>query len=300
MPEVHSRSDRRGRAICAIAVVLALLSAVVGGWLYWDNTRFVTSHYTAEAPLREAADGFRIVQVSDLHTHSHGPHNRDLLAAIKAAKPDLIAITGDLISHDTSLDGIDEMVAFSSELGTIAPIFFVSGNHEVANPNADRLYAKLTDSGVHVLRNEVQARMINGTRVQIMGIDDPLQARSQGSNAATDQLVTQLITEAKSDKDYSLRSPTILLAHRPDAIDAYTASGVDVVFVGHNHGGQIRLPLLGGLVSPNRSVLPGLTSGVARTKTASVVISRGLGNSAIPVRVNNPFELVVVDVVPRK
>ena len=295
VPEVTSTPNRRGRFVCAIAAILALVIAITSAWLYWDNTRLVTSHYTVPARVGAQADGFRIAQVSDLHTHSHGPHNEKLLAELKRQKPDLIAITGDLISFDTSKEGTLTMARFAGELDEIAPTYYVNGNHEVDNPHAKTFYRELTHEGVHVLRNRTESMQVHGERLQIMGINDPLKGRSAGATGTNEEIIGREIAYAKKDSDYSADQPTILLGHRPDADAAYAESGVDVVLVGHNHGGQFRLPLIGGLVSPSRTLLPGRSDGTATLDDTTVVISRGLGNSAVPVRVNNPFELVVVD-----
>ncbi|WP_422117384.1 metallophosphoesterase [Brachybacterium sp. UNK5269] len=276
----------------AVAALVALLTlAMAAGWLLWDNRRLDVSHYEVGlAQLPAAADGLRIAQVSDLHAASFGTFPQRLLAGVEAAQPDLIAITGDLVDRRTA--DLTLVLTVAGDLQEIAPTYFVLGNHEADSERRDELIAGLEDRGVVVLRDAAVTVELAGTELSVIGLDDP---RVRGTQGRPPRPPGPVLAGLESPAG----TPRILLAHRPELLEEYAASGVDLVLSGHAHGGQVRLPLLGGLYAPHEGWLPELSEGVHTRGGTTMVISRGLGNSTAGVRVNNPRELVVVELRAR-
>ena len=266
--------------IIAAALVLALLI-----WLLWANSSPAATQVTvASGALPEAFEGFKIAHVSDLHNAVFGRKNEKLLSLIRAVKPDIIAITGDLI--DSRHTDIDSALAFVEAAAEIAPVYYVTGNHE-SRLDFDEIEPRLIAAGARVLRNEAKDIGRGGERIRLAGIDDPSFIRTGGT--AEERAAAEL--EQLGDGGGTF---TVLLAHRPELVEVYAEYGAGLVLSGHAHGGQVRLPLLGGLYAPGQGLLPEYDSGLYSLGETQMVISRGLGNSVAPLRVNNRPELVIV------
>lgn len=266
--------------IIAAALVLALLI-----WLLWANSSPAATQVTvASDALPEAFEGFKIAHVSDLHSAVFGRKNEKLLSLIRAAKPDIIAITGDLI--DSRHTDIDSALAFVEAAAEIAPVYYVTGNHE-SRLDFDEIEPRLIAAGARVLRNEAEDIGRGGERIRLAGIDDPSFIRTGGT--AEERAAAEL--EQLGD---GVGTFTVLLAHRPELVEVYAEYGAGLVLSGHAHGGQVRLPLLGGLYAPGQGLLPEYDSGLYSLGETQMVVSRGLGNSVAPLRVNNRPELVIV------
>jgi predicted MPP superfamily phosphohydrolase len=259
--------------------LLWLLCAIAALWLLWGNLRFQTTRITLPASRLPAAfDGYTIALVSDLHNH---PWGEGLTEAIRQEAPDLIALCGDLI--DSFRTNTDTAAAFAGEAVKIAPVYYVTGNHEARAAQTPALLRALEEAGVTVLNDAWQTLSRGGETIRIAGLRDP--ACRGGRQAATEAALRYVL---EGD------AYTILLSHRPELLALYTAHGADLVLTGHAHGGQVRLPWLGGLVAPDQGLFPRYTEGVYRQEQTAMVVSRGLGNSVIPIRVNNPPELVIL------
>ena len=266
--------------IIAAALVLALLI-----WLLWANSSPAATQVTvASGALPEAFEGFKIAHVSDLHNAVFGRKNERLLSLIRAAEPDIIAITGDLI--DSRHTDIDSALAFVEAAAEIAPVYYVTGNHE-SRLDFDAIEPRLIAAGARVLRNEAEDIGRGGERIRLAGIDDPSFIRTGGT--AEERAAAEL--EQLGDGGGTF---TVLLAHRPELVEVYAEYGAGLVLSGHAHGGQVRLPLLGGLYAPGQGLLPEYDSGLYSLGETQMVVSRGLGNSVAPLRVNNRPELVIV------
>jgi uncharacterized protein len=281
----RGRTGRRvARTTLATLLVLLLLA---GGWLLWDNRRLdVTEHRVTVEQLPSGIEGLRIAQVSDLHAADFGTFQERLVTATEAAQPDLIALTGDLVDHRTAR--LDAVLELAARLQRIAPAYFVLGNHEADSALRDALIDGLEERGVVVLRNEAVRLPIGRGELTVVGLDDPRMLTVLGEEAPDPAL---LLAGLDLPEDGS----TVLLAHRPELVARYAGTGVDVVLSGHAHGGQVRVPGVGGLYAPHQGWRPALSEGVHERDGATMVISRGLGNSVAGVRVNNPRELVVVE-----
>lgn len=257
-----------------IVILCVIVSCIV--YYFWSNhTLTVTHHQIQLEKLPEALDGIKIVQLSDLHDASFGSNQKRLIQKVNGLSPDLVVHTGDFV--DSKRWTLEENLAVIR--GIEAPQFYVTGNHEAWSGRLDEVIAALEQEGVHVLRNEGIRLPLRGEALQIFGMDDP----------AVGEQSKHLVASEMQSLDVS-----ILLAHRPEAIESYRKLPVDIVFSGHAHGGQFRLPFIGGLVAPDQGFFPKWTAGMHEENEQYFVISRGLGNSIIPMRVGNRPEIVEV------
>ena len=231
---------------------------------------------------------FEIAQVSDLHNAEFGEGNSDLLALLSEVEPHVIVLTGDLI--DSRHTDMDIALDFAGKAVQIAPVYYVSGNHEARVPEYAELKMGLTDLGVTVLENQKVQITRDGESITLMGIQDP-SFHTDYLFGDAESVSRQAISSLQNESD----GFTVLLSHRPELFDLYVDTGVDLVFSGHAHGGQFRLPFVGGLVAPNQGFFPRYDAGQFIEKNTTMIVSRGVGNSIIPFRINNPPEIVVVE-----
>lgn len=269
-----------------ILIILLLLLAVLVGWIVWDNNRITVTEYTIkDNEIPESFSGYRIVQISDLHNAEFGSENELLLNNIRLLQPDIIVLTGDLI--DSYHTDVDISLAFVRQAVQIAPTYYVFGNHEVRIPDAyRRLKAGMEDAGVVILDESILLKR-DSEVLALVGVPDP-SALGVDSQAYT-KAIDSLLEERKSDRS----TYSVLLCHRPEVFDAFVENGVDLVFTGHTHGGQIRLPLIGAVFAPDQGLFPVYDAGIFTKEDTTMIISRGLGNSSFPFRVDCPPEIVV-------
>lgn len=214
-------------------------------------------------------DGFTIVQLSDLHNSLFGKENEILVEKIKEICPDVVFITGDFVDSRTKEEGI--ALSLLKKLRLIAPVFYVSGNHESVLPDYYSLLSRIRSIGATVLLNE----KVSYKNFIIAGID---------SEHIDEMEKMSLKTDGKL---------ILALAHKPQFIKAYALFPIDLIFTGHAHGGQFRFPLIGGLYAPGQGIFPKYTNGIYREGKLTMVVSRGLGDGFFSIRINNPFDLVV-------
>ena len=271
----------------ATACVLCCAAIVVGG--YMENQVLELNSYTISSQrLPTAFDGFRIAQVSDLHNAEMGENNEKLLTTLQDSHPDIIVLTGDLI--DSRKTKVDVALDFVENAMQIAPCYYVTGNHEARVQEYTALKEGLTSLGVEVLENARTEVELSGEKITILGVDDPsFQEDYLFGDAGTVMRGELSILTCETD------GFTILLSHRPELFDIYVEFGVDVVFSGHSHGGQFRLPFVGGMFAPNQGLFPNYDGGIFTQDKTNMVVSRGVGNSIIPFRVNNKPEVVLIE-----
>lgn len=261
-------------------------------WLYSGNHSLQITHYNySSKKLCNLTDEITIVQISDLHNAEFGENQMLLIDKIKKQNPDIIVITGDLI--DSYHPDINNAVNLISKAVAIAPVYYVTGNHEAnAEDSYSELRKELTKYGVNILDNQSEKITLEKQNVYIMGVTDPsFSERSLYESNKT--IIYDAIETTKPATDDFI----ILLSHRPELFDVYTSEKIDLVLTGHAHGGQFRIPFLGGLVAPDQGFLPKYDAGIFVEGTTGMIVNRGLGNSIIPIRINNRPEIVVVHLV---
>jgi uncharacterized protein len=269
-------------ALCIVLVVLIII------FLYWqDNGVKATGYAYLYKKIPPAFDGFKIVHISDLHNKKFGSGQRRLVEVVQNAAPDMIVISGDLIDcHRTDIESAMELIHAAVQ---IAPVYYVPGNHECKSNVYGELSPKLQEAGVSVLNNQsAQIRHADAT-ITVLGAIDIEFLKKDKKSKPIEEFVASL-TDLCSHKE----GFTMLLSHRPEYLELYASQDVDLVFSGHAHGGQVRLPFIGGLFAPGQGWTPAYTSGLYRKDATTLLVSRGLGNSEFPFRVFNRPEVVAL------
>ena len=271
-----------------VLIVSVLIILAIGIWILWSNTTLEVNEYEIVSDrIPQGFDGFRIAQVSDLHNKDFGEGYGQLLTLLSEINPDIIVVTGDLI--DSRQIDLDVALEFAWQAGKIARVYYVSGNHEARIHEYEDLKVGLVKAGVVILENQKAQITREGESITIMGIDDP-SFQEDYLFGDSESVARQAIENLQNESD----GYTILLSHRPELFDLYVDTGMDLVFSGHAHGGQFRLPFVGGLVAPNQGFFPKFDEGRFTEENTTMIVSRGVGNSIIPVRFNNRPEIVLV------
>ena len=233
-------------------------------------------------------DNFRIVQVSDLHNAEFGKNKEKLLAMLKQTDADIIVITGDLI--DSRNTKVDVAVSFAEKATKIAPTYYINGNHEARVPEEyERLKQGLDEAGVTILENDSIDITIGDEAITLIGINDSSFRMELVDDTMMQNVSHQLMSVVPDNDNYK-----ILLAHKPHYFDAY-ANQVDLVLSGHAHGGQFKIPFIGGLVAPGQGFFPEYYTGSYIKENTEMIVSRGIGNSIIPFRINNKPEIIIAE-----
>ena len=233
-----------------VLIVSVLVIQCLGIWTLWGNTALKVNEYKILSDkIPEAFSGFWIAQVADLHNAEFGEDNEMLIELLFQIDPDMIVITGDLI--DSRQTDMEIALDFAGKAVQIAPVYYVTGNHEARVPEYEQLKTGLVDLGVTVLDDQKVQITKDGESITLMGILDP-SFSTDYLFGDTESVSKQAISELQNESD----GFTVLLSHRPELFDLYVNTGVDLVFSGHAHGGQFRLPFVGGLVAPNQGFFP--------------------------------------------
>ena len=280
-------------------IILLLLLLGLAIFLNWSNKALVTTGYQYEShDLPAAFEGYRITQVSDLQSECFGEGQADLLRTVKDTAPDIIVFTGDLMDRNhTAYDAARTAIA---GLLDIAPVYYVNGNHEMAlnEEKIEAFYAELADMGVQVLFDRHVSITKDDGVIHLLGLSEQtvFQCKDniRSNKVRADEMMLKTAIEELS-ADVEAKDFVVLLTHEPQYLDTYASPKIDLIFAGHAHGGQIRLPFTDGLYAPGQGTLPKMTSGMHQSGASTLVISRGLGNSTFPFRVFNRPEIVTVD-----
>lgn len=253
--------------------------ALIAFFIWQDNDIVLSRIDWAHSKVPPSFDGYSILLVSDLHGKRFGRGQQRLLKQADACRPDIIVITGDII--DGRRKKTEAALSFVAQAAGIAPVYYVAGNHEWRYGRYGALREHLRAAGATVLDNAGVTLQKGESCIRLAGVKD----MAFGKRSTFKRNLRRLA---------GAPGMTILLTHRPEEIALYAACGFDLVLAGHAHGGQVRLPLIGGLYAPGQGVFPRYTSGLHRVGETAMVISRGLGNSLFPLRVFNRPELVLV------
>lgn len=274
-----------------ILFIILIICIGVSGWIIYQNKNLMINEIMIRSEkIPRSFSGYRIAQISDLHNAEFGKDNEILVRKVKESHPDIIVFTGDAI--DSYHTNINITLDFVKEVMKIAPCYYVSGNHEARIDELDGFLKSLSNLGVTVLRNESVLLEKNDETISLLGIDDP--------SFKTDYLFGEeekLINDILLEQMKQVVGYTILISHRPELFDVYVLNGLDLVLTGHAHGGQLRIPFIGGLIAPGQGLFPKYDEGVYSLNDTHMVVSRGVGNSIIPFRINNRPEIVVIELL---
>lgn len=275
------------KEIIIISAIL-LIFLIVLIWTIVDNKSIeITNTKYKNSKIPKEFEGYKIVQISDLHNKRFGENQSKLAEKIKSCNPDIIVITGDLI--DKSVDEMESVTELINQIIETAPIYYVAGNHEVYTNQYETIKQKLIEAKVIVLDNESFILSKDGQSINLIGLIDPEFYYSPSSKENNLRLNDKL--KKLSNSEYF----QILLTHRPELMNYYVENNIDLVFAGHTHGGQIRFPIVGGIIAPNQGFFPKYISGEYVEKDTTLIINRGLGATRIPFRVLNRPEIVLVE-----
>ncbi|HQA59867.1 MAG: metallophosphoesterase [Tepidanaerobacter sp.] len=270
--------------------ILVALAAIftISVFCTWQNNAITTTQIDYISPkIPEEFNGYRIVHISDLHNKQFGKNQERLLKRIRAVSPDIIVITGDLI--DRRKYDLETAMLFINGAIKIAPLYYVSGNHEAWSGDYANISERLRSSGVQIL-DDTKATMIRGKgKIDILGLSDPdflTYSYLEGTNTSK---LREHLERLSDDAVFQ-----ILLCHRPELFEIYARENIDLIFSGHAHGGQVRIPFVGAIVAPDQGFFPKYSSGAYTQNQSTMIVSRGLGNSIIPIRIFNRPEIVVV------
>ena len=275
------------------AVLFGALSvlAAAGGYLYhYENNCFQVKKYEIKADIERS---LKIVHLTDLHSKKYGKGQQKLIGAIMACGADLIAVTGDMINgRNSSQKELDESIELLAALNDYAPVLYVAGNHEhTLEPERLALYRKsLTSHRIIVLANEMIAVQAAGQSVTVLGMDEDEETP---------------VDKHTLMRDFEVQDGfRLLLCHYPgrfalDGEDSYQNFCFDLMLAGHSHGGQIILPGIGGVYSPDQGIFPKYYKGLYGDMP-KMIVSGGLGPSFFPMRMFNRPELVCVTVSPNR
>ena len=278
---------KKKKFIFPAVVAIVLVALVIG--IAWGNTALELNTYTiSSSKLPQSFDGYRIAHVSDLHNTEMGKDNEKLLAMLRDAAPDMIAITGDLV--DSRNTDIEVALQFVREAVKIAPCYYVTGNHEARISEYDELKEAMEAAGVTVLKDAQTEISLTGEFITLIGVNDPSYQTDYLFGDAKTVMNTKL-EELHTEQDRF----TILLSHRPELFETYVDHDLDLVLSGHAHGGQFRLPFVGGLVAPNQGFFPEYDAGLYSMNHTNMIVSRGIGNSILPFRFNNRPEVIIIE-----
>jgi len=273
-------------------IIIALFAAVcilLVSWILCWNIDVETEKVIVKSGnIPIAFDGFKIVQISDLHNVEFGKNNIKLLKLLKESDADIIVITGDMI--DARRTDIDCAVSLAKEAVKIAPTYYACGNHEARIPKYEGFKEELIKNGVRVLEDESLQLAKDKEELTVIGMIDPAFYSKEDDVQRKERISDQLLKIIPEDDSYKL-----LLAHRPELFEDYVEHGVDLVFSGHAHGGQFVLPFFGGVFAPGQGFFPEYYNGLYTKDDTSMIVSPGLGNSLMPFRINNKPKIMVAE-----
>lgn len=279
--------------ITVICIVIVFMLWV----MLYDTHRFVVEQHTfTDSRIRKKC---RAVVLADLHNKCYGKNNENLIAAIREQKPDMILVAGDIITAKPG-KSLDIAIHLMKELAKDYPVYYGNGNHEQRIKLYPEKYGELCDAydkalgemGVHRLSNAYTVLEEYG--IAVFGVEiDRFYYKRFGVQHMTPEYLPGVLGQPE-EKCYN-----ILLAHNPDYFPQYAAWGADLVLSGHVHGGMVRIPFWNkGVASPNIRLFPKYDSGIFKQDKSVMWISRGLGMHTIPIRLFNPGELMVLDLLP--
>lgn len=277
----------------AIIVIFSIL--VICLFTFYSNNYIKLTKYDYDKNISNGFDGYKILHVSDLHGDFTTWKYNQLLRRTFELEPDLVVVTGDCIDK-IHIKNCEMVLSYLKEVNERFQLFLVSGNHEFMHVECKDFWERLETEGFNILHNS-HVDIVRGTdTIRLYGVDDPyaLYCDNMPSRYVTPREQFISLLKQKMAIDSQQQYLSILLSHRPEFFDVYSRLGYHIIFTGHAHGGQWRLPFLGGVIAPDQGMFPKYTAGKYSIEKSTMIVSRGLGNSVIPVRLFNNPELVLL------
>lgn len=279
-----------------IIILLILFVLVIIAESIRENRMFRVTRYHLKSP--KIGESIRIVFLTDLHNQTYGADNQRLLKAIELQHPDMILIGGDMLVSNSKVECYNEAVKLVKTLAGQYPVFYANGNHEQRMKEQPEVYGDMYQQymkqikglGIHFLANQTETIMVKGEALTITGLEIYYKCYTKGFKTEPFTLTdAEKCIGKKRGKRYH-----ILLAHNPMYMEAYKEWGADMILSGHLHGGVVRIPGLGGVISPQIRFFPRYSGGHVKEDDIDIISGRGLGSHSIPIRIFNIPELVVI------
>ena len=279
----------------AIIVVFCVVIILIVCEMYRESKMFVVRTYDVKLKGSSFLKNHNLVFISDLHNHTYGEKNQKLLQKIKELKPDMVLVGGDIPVAKEGAD-LQEAIDFVAGVAKEHKVYYANGNHEhrmrLYPEKYGRMYEDyydaIKDTGIEYLINDTKTVMIEDTELEIAGVEIPPEFYKRIFHKNLEVEDMESLLGEKKDRY------TILLAHNPEYFRTYAEWGADMTLSGHVHGGVVRLPFLGGVISPSLTLFPKYDGGRKKEFGKEMIISRGMGVHTIPIRLFNPAELVVL------
>lgn len=282
--------------IVAIVLILAVILTIRA---FYEYASLVRTDYEVETEKFPAGKRLRLLVLSDLHDRVYGPENEKLLDLMKFCEPDAILLTGDILTASRKKDP-NQVFAFLAKSSKIAPVYYAPGNHERKIKEKKETFGILYDVFRRTLKQNQICYLENektdlDENVCLYGLDLDLKyfPKLPYKNKKP------IYTAEEMEEDLGKMDPSrynIILAHSPRYFNAYASSGADLVLSGHYHGGAVRIPKLGGVISPQFVFFPEYDKGVYKKENTEMIVSSGCGSHKVHLRLFNKPEVMVVDI----
>lgn len=276
-------------------IIIFLILIVVFLYTYLSKKVDITRYTVKSDKISKLFDDYTIVQLSDFHSKGYNDTTGIIINEIEKINPDIIVMTGDMISWD--VENIDELQSLIKSLITNYPIYYINGNHEelaeiLKSKEYENFINDIKSLGVSVLKNTYIELIRDGESINLYEIDIPLDGPT-GLYVSSGQLDDKYINDKLDEVDKNKFN--ILLAHNPLFIEEYSEWGADLVLAGHMHGGIIRIPIIGiGIASPEKDYFPKYDAGEFKVANTTMIVNRGIGTSSSGLRVFNKPEISVI------
>jgi len=288
MEETIIRVIKKRKLLILVFLIFIFVYVLIS---YNTNKLVLIRSYDLRTPLITEQNGIRIVLISDLHSGIYGKEQNFLIDTIKRAEPDLIFLTGDIYDSIISMKGTD---LFLSGISNVAPVYYVTGNHEYKSNKIQTIREKLISYKVNILSDTYTKVKIKNDELILAGIEDPAKKLFETPDYNQSDSMEKAFRELDRIQLYK-----ILIAHRPENIEIYKKYSFDLVLSGHTHGGQIIIPgLLNGIYAPQQGFFPKYAGGMYEHGKLTHIISRGLSKKFMLPRIGNPQEMVIIYINP--
>lgn len=278
-----------------VLLILLIVLAVIAVSIYLDNSLLQVTQYTVTSErIPQSFNNFKILQLSDLHSASFGEENRTLLKKIDEQKPDIVVMTGDMVN--TKDETFDVFLKFGKEVGKKYETYYIMGNHEQNLDESKReyIFRKLKATGIKILNNEKVGITRGADQINLYGMWFNLKYYKAANNAYTKDIYYDSVAMQKVIGDCDTSKYNVLLTHNPLYFDTYAGWDADLTLAGHIHGGMIRIPFIGGLLSPEHEFFPQYSGGKYHMGNKVLIVNRGLGNGDFGIRILDRPEISVI------
>lgn len=285
-------------------ILLLIFVAAILWNVYW-NQNIVMRTFTCTSPdIPDGFSGYRIVQLTDVHSVRNEKQGDLIYNKVLSANPDMICITGDLVDSayygEHGVEGEAHTLRLLDKITDIAPVYWVYGNHEMIlldNPEKNDFKVAAEKLGVELINNKSFKIYDKEGKdyIRLAGIQDPATLYKNyryafiKTNGEKVEAMLDTVTMGVTNEEFVL-----LLSHRPEYMEMYDQYPIDAALTGHAHGGQFRIPFVGGIYAPGQGFFPKYTAGVYTTSDLEMYVGTGIGNSTIPFRIFNPPEIITV------